>query len=390
MNAIALLSDEDRVLLDETLVAGMVMGFPGISAALASRSGLLWTGAAGYDDLLNKVPVNLDTRFGIGSITKTFVAVVVFQLYQEGRLDLGKPVTHYLDDPLVQSIPNTGSASLRQLLNHTSGIPTWEFQPEWIPRGRGSQMVPGHVWGKTETLDYIAHGKAEATNEPGASYAYSNTNYTLLGLVVEAVSGNELTAEIHRRILKPLGMQNTFMESFEPIPGGIAHHYHYATPAFERDAGLHTQFGEIRPYIVETSIGNLSPEWAAGGLVSTPSDLVRFAGALREGALLSPAAQKEMFTFTPSANNESREYMGGIARIPQAYDSMAIVGHSGGTLGFSAVMYWFEEIDLIVAASVNVGGMHSGLNPSPFGLFMHNVLLPAAVKCYQAMRESGE
>ena len=390
MKFASLLSDDERAQLDDTLVTGVAMGFPGISAALGNRSGLLWAGTAGYSDILNKKPVDTDTRFGIGSITKTFVAVVVFQLVQEGKLVLDNPVTHYLEEPVVHRIPNTDTASMRQLLNHTSGIPTWEFQPEWIPRGRGRQMVAGHIWGKTETLDYIADGKAEAVNEPGMKYAYSNTNYTLLGLVVEAVTGNELTAEIRRRILEPLGMKNTFMESFEPIPGGISHHYHYATPAFVRDAGLHPNFTEIRPYLVESTVGNLSPEWAAGGLVSTPGDLVRFAHGLRDGALLSPAIQKEMFTFVPSADNENREYMGGIARMPQFYDSMSILGHSGGTLGFSSIMHWFEEIDLIVTASVNVGGMHSGLNPSPFYLYIRNVLLPAAVKCQEAMSGSKD
>lgn len=381
------LSDTDRAQLDETLVVGIVMGLPGLSVALGNQSSLFWTGTAGYRDVVRKEPVQPDTRFGIGSITKTFVSVVIHQLAQEGRLELGKPVTHYLKEPIFSRIPNTDTATLRQLLNHTSGIPTWEFQPEWIPDGRGSRIRPGHIWGKTETLDYIADGKAAATDTPGASYAYSNTNYTLLGMVVEAVTGNELTAEIRRRILEPLGMKNTFMESFEPVPGGIAHHYHYATPAFVRDAGLHANFSEIRPYLIESTFANLSPEWAAGGMVSTPSDLLCFARALRDGALLSPAMQKEMFTFRPSANNEGREYMQGIARTPGMFDSMSLIGHSGGTLGFSSIIYWFEEIDLIVSASVNVGGMHSGLNPSPFHLFIKNILLPVAVKCQQTLSE---
>ncbi len=387
MSSASLLSDTDRTQLDEALITGIVMGLPGLSVAFSNESGLLWTGTAGYRDVVRKEPVELDTRFGIGSITKTFVSVVIHQLAQEGRLDFGKPVTYYVKDSVVGRIPNAGTASLRQLLNHTSGIPTWEFQPDWIPCGRGSRITAGHIWGKTETLDYIADGKATATNEPGASYAYSNTNYTLLGLVVEAVTGNELTAEIRRRILEPLGMKNTFMESFEPVPGGIAHHYHYATPAFVRDAGLHPNFSEIRPYMIESTIGNLSPEWAAGGIVSTPSDLVRFGRALRDGALLLPEMQKEMFTFRPSANNEGREYMQGIARTPDMFDSMSLIGHSGGTLGFSSILYWFEDIDLIVSASVNVGGMHSGLNPSPFSLFNKNILLPMAIKVQQICSE---
>ncbi len=356
------------------------MGFPGISVALGKKADLLWAGAAGYDDIANKAPVTLNTRFGIGSITKTFVAVVVFQLMHEGKLRLDYPVTHYVKEPVVQHIPNADKATLRQLLNHTSGIPTWEFQPEWIQRGRGNQLAPDHIWGKTETLDYIANGQAKAEFAPGMSYAYSNTNYTLLGLAVEAVTGNELTLEIRRRILEPLGMKDTFMESFESIPGGIAHRYHYATPTFVRDAGLHECFSEVRPYIIETTFANLSPEWAAGGMVSTPSDLVCFAQALRDGALLSSVMQKEMFTYVPSANSEGLEYMQGIARLLNMHDSMSLVGHTGGTLGFSSVLYWFEEIDLIASVMINIGSMHSGLNPTPISLYLKNILLPVAVE----------
>ena len=315
------------------------------------------------------------------------MAVVVFQLLHEGKLRVDVPVTTYLKEPVVQRIPNADAATLRQLLNHTSGIPTWEFQPEWIRQARGNQIVPDHIWGKTETLDYIANGKAKAEFAPGSKYAYSNTNYTLLGLTVEAVTGNELTMEIRRRILEPLDMKDTFMESFESIPNGIAHRYHYATPIFVQDAGMHEYFSEIRPYLVETTFANLSPEWAAGGMVSTPSDLIHFAQALRDGVLLSSAMQKEMFTFVASGNSDDLEYMQGIARFPQEYDSMPLIGHTGGTLGFASALYWFEEIDLIISAMINVGNMHSGLNPTPFSIYLKNIFLPEVVKYQRTLDE---
>lgn len=370
----------DDTLLRNALDNGIALGLPGISVALGNSAGLLWTGTAGYDDLVHRTPINLNTRFGIGSITKTFVAVVTLQLAGEGKLDLDKTATDYIKLPIVAQIPNADQATLRQLLNHTSGVPTWEFEPAWIRRGRGDQMTLAHIWGKTETLDYITADKVSATFAPGASYAYSNTNYTLLGLIVEAVTGNEVTAEVRRRILEPLGMQDTFMESFEPIPDGIAHHYHYATPTFVREAGVHRTFTEIRPYVVESSAANLSPEWAAGGMVASASDLVRFARALRDGKLLTSAMQQEMFTFRPPADGGSREYMQGIARTRTAHALYPLVGHSGGTLGFSTMMHWLEGIDLIVVVMTNIGGMHSGLTASALGLFNERVLLPAAIQ----------
>lgn len=380
---------QDDTLLQKALVTGVTMGLPGIAVALGNATDLLWVGTAGYDDVLRQTPVQPDTRFAIGSITKTFVAVVIHQLAGEGKLDLDATTTDYVNLPLLQRIPNATQATLRQLLNHTSGVPTWEFQPAWIRRGRGEEMVLGHLWDKIETLSYITEDKVSADFAPGASYAYSNTNYTFLGLVVEAVTRNEVTAEVRRRILEPLGMQQTFMESFEVIPGAIAHHYHYATPTFVQEAGVHRGFPEIRPYIVESTAANLSPEWAAGGMVASATDLVRFARALRDGKLLSPAMQQEMFTYRPPQDGGSREYMQGIARSREIHERYPLIGHSGGTLGFSTRMHWLEGIDLILVVMTNIGGMHSGFTVSPTGLFYERVILPAAVAYAEAATAQG-
>ena len=180
------------------------MGIPGLSVAIGTADSLVWTGAAGYSDLRRKVPVKVDDRFGVGSITKTFVARVILQLAQEGWLDLNRTAADYLDLEIVRDVPNTDKATLRHLLNHQSGIPSWEFQEDWICKGRGDQMSLGKVWGKTETLEYVRRGHLPADHDPGRQYSYSNTNYTLLGLVIEAVTGHDAAAEIRRRILQPL------------------------------------------------------------------------------------------------------------------------------------------------------------------------------------------
>jgi D-alanyl-D-alanine carboxypeptidase len=350
--------------------------------AIGVGDSIVWTGTAGYSDVLRKVPIKVNDRFGIGSITKTMVARVILQLVEEGTLDLEKTPLDYLDDPLVQQIPNTESATLRHLLNHQSGIPTWEFQEDWIPKGRGAEMVLDHIWGKTETLEYCTGHLLPATNKPGEGYSYSNTNYTILGLIIEAVTGNDAATEIRRRILEPLGMEDTFLESFEEIPGGYVGHYHYATPAFQRTAGVHRDFPEIRPYLVESTAGNLSPEWTAGGMVSSASDLVRWARAIRDGQFLGPAMQEEVFTYYPpeSGGNRRSQYMQGISRTEDYYEGIAAFGHGGGTLGFTAYMYWLEDTDIILVALSNVGGMHSALSPSPVSLFFREALLPRVMR----------
>ena len=372
---------DDRILQD-ALVQGITMGIPGISVAIGQGDEVVWKGTVGYSDLGRRIPVQSTDRFGIGSITKNFVARVILQLAEAGQLDLEKTPMDYLQSDLVRRVPNTDRATLRQLINHQSGIPTWEFQKDWIPLGRGDEMILGKVWGKAETLNYCTADLLEATNEPGEAYSYSNTNYTILGLVIEAVTGSDAMAEIRRRILKPLGMEDTFLESFEDIPGGIVHHYHYATPRFIEAAGVHRGFPEIRQFVVESTAGNLSPEWLAGGFVASASDLVRWARALRDGELIGPAMQREFLEwYRPKTTVSDRyQYLQGISKIRNYYDGRTVYGHSGGTLGFTAYMYWFEDTGSIVVMLANVGGMHSGLRPSPVSLFFRETLLRAVMR----------
>ena len=372
------ISQEEGAALQSALMQGIAMGIPGLSVAVGVGDEVAWAGTDGLRDVQRQIPVSLQDRFGVGSITKTFVAQVILQLVQEGKLELHRTPADYLSQPIISRIPNTDIATLRHLLSHQSGIPTWEFQEDWIPRGRGALMNIGHIWGKTETLEYCTEDLLPATNIPGAAYSYSNTNYTLLGLIIEAVTGNDAAAEIRGRILEPLGLEDTFLESFEEIPGGYVNHYHFATPAFSEAAGVHEAFVELRPYFVESTPGNLSPEWTAGGIVSSASDLVRWARAIRDGELLGPAMQEEVFTYYPPTASGSRrsQYMQGISRSEGFFEDYAAFGHSGGTLGFTAYMYWLEGTDITIVMLANVGGMHSSLSPSPVSLFFRQVLLP--------------
>lgn len=381
----------DSEKLHNALIQGIVMGIPGLSVAIGTSAEQCWMGSVGYRDLIHQIPVRTSDRFGIGSITKTFVARVILQLVQEGKLSLEGTARDYLDLAVTEDIPNTDRASLRQLLNHQSGIPNWEFQKDWIRNARGDGIQFGKLWDKTETLDYIRREDFKANHEPGERYAYSNTNYTLLGLIIESITGNDLGAEIRTRILEPLEINGTYLESFEEIPRGYVHHYHYATEQYAAAAGIHPGFSEVRPYLIETTGANLSPEWAAGGMVSTCGDLLRWAQALKNGRLLSPELYQEAFTYYPPYQTVDEEvrYLQGIYRIENYYQDQAIIGHGGAVLGFSARMFWLDEAEIIVVLLANVGEMHSGLKPSPISLYYREVLLPAVmdamgyVKTYQ-------
>jgi D-alanyl-D-alanine carboxypeptidase len=331
---------------------------PSISAAIATRQGVIWSGAVGYANLKTHSRANAAYLYGIGSITKTFVACIVERLVDQGQLSLDATAADILGPEVIAGIPNADRATIRQLLNHTSGIPTWEFDAEWIRKGRGAESVPERIWRNTETLDYVRGGRHPATNAPGKSYAYANTNYTLLGLVVEKVTSRDIVDVLHKDLLEPLGLADIRLEGFEPIdPSRIPARYHYETPEFRRTAGLSPAFYLAAPGLIDVSRSNLSTEWTAGGLLATAHDLAAFTLALRDGRVVAPATLARMVSFAPTG--EAAEEVGqGLFHERLADDWL--IGYDGGVLGFGAVMGWLEHSDLVVVIMTNVGMMHTG------------------------------
>ena len=424
----------DDSVLREALLTGVCMGLPGVAVAIATEAGLLWEGSEGVADIKTSAPMRARDRFCVGSITKTFVAVVVLQLAEEGKLDLETKLIRYLDGDVatrVRRVPNASVATLHQILSHQSGIPTWEFAADWIRKGRGVELELGKVWEKDETLQFAE--QLPPTGEPGHSYSYSNTNYTLLGLVIEAVTGNDVAVEIRRRVLEPLELKDTYLDSFEasPRPGpdgrALSRHYHSATPHYIAAAGgLHPSFANVGGHraLIDTSAANLSPEWAAGGLVASMGDLALYTAALRGGdSLLSAATRERMFEYRPPASSEEgddgsghpskwlpedagvrrgqTEYCMGIMRTREygaASDGGDILcyGHWGGTLGFSARMWWEQpreatavaKLGPVVCCATNIGSMHSGFEVAPFSLWNTRVLAPA-VRAYLASQTTS-
>lgn len=354
--------------LQAALEGAVTKGAPGISAAIATRDGVIWTGTAGYADIKARTPIQTSHLFGVGSITKVFVTTVIMQLAQEGRLNLDSTAADILGPDVTKGIANADRATLAQLLAHTGGVISWEDDPRWIREGRGNKLKPSHIWGKTEPLDYIRGPKHAALNEPGEKHNYSNTNYTLLGLVIEKITGQTAEAEIRRRVLEPLNLRSTFLEGFEPFDTSrLPHRYHWATPTFEETAGIAKGFQRVRPDLIDATGSNLSVEWTAGGMVSTPSDLAIFALALRDGRIVSPASLKFMTQWTPA--RKGSEVGHGLFRTQS--DTVATIGHNGSVLGFTGSFYWTEQGDAIVAVLSNVGTMHAGDVPTSAAHFAH-------------------
>ncbi|NQV72717.1 beta-lactamase family protein [bacterium] len=345
-----------QAVLDEAITSGQ----PGVSAAIATKNGILWAGTAGFSNIQTGAPVEPDMLFGIGSITKTFVNVVILQLAEEGRLDLTDTAANILGDA-VDGIPNADTATIDQLLKHTSGVPSWEDDPLWIHEGRGNTLNPSEIWGKTQTLPYIKGH--DPLFEAGERFSYANTNYTLLGMIIEKITGEDAVTEIHTRILDPLGLSNIYLEGFEDVPEEqLPHRYHWATTEFQESAGVNAAFSVVRDSLIDATGSNLSVEWTAGGMVASATDLAVYGEALKNGKLLSPESMAFMTDWFP-IGTEGRRFVGHNVFKTTYQDGTVTIGHNGDVLGFNSTLYWIEGTEVVIAVVGNVGTMHSGAVP---------------------------
>ncbi|MFF3953796.1 serine hydrolase domain-containing protein [Streptomyces sp. NPDC001890] len=255
-----------------TLVRG---GTPAALASVMDRKGHTRTYTAGVADLATGSKVPRDGQVRIGSNTKTFVAVVVLQLVAEGRIGLDASVDTYLPGLVRGEGIDGRRITVRQLLQHTSGLPDY------------SNYLGDDVryYAPRELLATALRHPADFA--PGTSWKYSNTNYVLAGLIVQKVTGRPLAEEIDRRVIKRLGLRHTYF----PAPGDATirephPHGYYRESA---DAPLR-DITEIDP----------SWGWAAGQMISTDSDLDRFFTALLAGRLLPPPQLARMRSTVPA------------------------------------------------------------------------------------------
>ena len=270
-----------------------------------------WTGVAGLGRVAPKVPMRPGDRFRAGSIIKPFVSVVVLQLVERGRLSLDARLPEVLPADVVGRFPTAPDITVRMLLTHRSGIPEWDLpaQDEYAARH------PAHVWTIAEILDLAA--AKPPVFAPGAAYSYCNTEYNLLGLVIDRVTGRSWRHEITRRVVRPLRLTHTALPAAGDlsIKGAHAHGY------FELDGRM-----------VDVTRLDPSIAGAAGGsaLVTTVQDLARFWDALLRGRVFRHRATlKEMLTFGPTPGEVTSGYGLGVEQytVPGGIE---LIGHLGG------------------------------------------------------------
>ncbi|MFD9903099.1 serine hydrolase domain-containing protein [Streptomyces sp. NPDC059063] len=286
---------------------------PGALASVRDSNGTFRTYTAGVGDRDTHAKVPRDGQVRIGSVTKTFTAVVVLQLVKEGKIRLDKHVDDYLPGLVRGKGIDGRDITVRQLLQHTSGLPDFEDDVT-------DAILERRYLSPRDSLDIAL--RHEAVFKPGKKWSYSNTNYLVAGLIVEKVTGRPLAEQIDQRIIRPTGLRHTYF----PAPG--------ETTIRERHPqGYHQDQPGESPLRDVTEI-DPSAAWAAGAMVSTNSDLNRFFSALLKGDLLREAQLKQMLTTIPVKKGEDRYRMGlGIMKVKLSKNCVAW-GHSGGIPGY--------------------------------------------------------
>jgi CubicO group peptidase (beta-lactamase class C family) len=294
---------------------------PGLSIAVirAGRDTLVYEGY-GKADLENDVPATPATVYRIGSITKQFTAAAVLRLVEKGSVRLGDPIGKYL--------PNLPKAwrpvRVRQLLNHTSGIPSYtDLGESWAKR-----------WGEHMSPDTLVALTADKPMDfaPGTGWRYDNTGYVLLGMLLEKVSGQPYAAYLDSTLFQPLGLTHTMYCDRAPL---IPHR----ASGYQRDGSHFTN----APYL------DMSQPYSAGALCSTVGDLARWNRLLATGKVVSAASYAQMTT--PEGNAGLNHYGFGLVR--SAVGSHIEIEHGGGIHGFITANAYFPADSLSITVLTN-------------------------------------
>ena len=321
--------------LDEWHKAG---SFPGATLGVVLANGESFALAVGVSDRETKTPMRPNDRMLAGSVGKTFAAATALQLINEGKIGLDDKIEKYLgSEPWFSRLPNAKDITVRQLMNHTSGLVRYEFKEQFT---KDLTANPEKVWKPAELVAYLLDEKPPF--EAGKGWDYSDTNYIVLGMIIEKVTGRKFYDEANRRVLEPLKLTDTIPQD-GPRLKGVVQGY----------AGPNNPFGGTDAMIVNGKFAiNPQFEWTGGGYASTTQDLARWAKMFYEGKAFSPDLLPQVVDGVP-APMLGPETRYGLAAIIRKTSAGTSYGHAGFFPGYMTDMMYFPEHKVAVAVQVN-------------------------------------
>ena len=295
--------------------------FKGVAAALSMPNGDVWQGASGSSDGTDTLKT--DMLFGIGSNTKTFTSSIIMLLTQDSLLSL--------DDSIYHWIPNynfvDSNITIHQLLNHTSGI--YDYAHNTATQD-SFLLKPEKFW----TADEILNTFLDTAYFPkGTSYHYSNSEYLILGMIIEAITGETYIQQLHSKILDPLNLSHTFLDQYDSLNGPIAHVWY---DVFDNNV----TYDLNALGIPRTAL--FSSAWAAGGIFSTVEDMVNWSKDLFQGKVVNDSSLQQMLDFLPS-------YDYGLGLMEYNISGRTLWGHGGDAIYMSMLTFSpYDTISIVV------------------------------------------
>jgi D-alanyl-D-alanine carboxypeptidase len=268
----------------------------------------------------------------VGSITKTFTATAVLQLADTGALHLSDTVSRW-----VTTIPHADSITVEHLLRHTSGLFNYTDSQAFFALVQSTDKP--RVWTPEELIEYATEDNHLFS--PGGGWAYSNTNYILLGMIIQKIAQQSLAAVFRQGIFTPLKMTNTFLDGEEPTASRLVPGY-----------SVHPE--DSAQFIDMSNAMHVSAAWAAGGIVSAAEDLLTFNRALFGRQLLRPVSLSQMTDFTVAADPVYPMVNGyGLGLVSMTIAGRACYGHVGNIPGYSSLLAYLPDGEAYLVALMN-------------------------------------
>ena len=324
VSSVALAQDESDELV-EFLAEYIGDDEPGV-VAYVGFAGDEAQGAYGLADLETGEALALDSLFRIASVTKPLVATIVLQLTEAGDIDLDAPIADYLPAYIADNVMNAEDATIRQMLQMTSGIFNYTESDAFDDAVYDDFS---HMWTAEDVIEFT-YG-VDADFDAGTDYYYSNSNYILAQLIIESVTGNSLADELDERIFAPAGMDSCYLETADRFAEGIVRGYEF-----------YDEFEDITEINDGTGLGD-------GGVVCSASDLAKFLPALVDGVYLGEDMLEAMFDTVDDG-------YGGAYGLGIGYDETEyglMLNHDGATSGFQSVMSYLPDDDVVIVLLTN-------------------------------------
>lgn len=310
--------------------------FPGLSLAILKEGQPDIVIASGFNDKEKNIRLSTNDRMLQGSVGKTYVSAVALKLVQAGKLSLDQKVSFYLGQNVwFTRLPNAANITVRMLMNHTSGIMRYEFKPQFL---RDLAANADKNWEPVQLLDYVLGEKPAF--EAGRGWDYSDTNYILLGMILEHLTGRKYYDLLKTEILVPNQLLHTFPSDHRK-PEGLSQGY----------AGDANEFGGRDKVIGENGLFIINPqfEWTGGGVFSTTHDLAKWGKLLYEGKIVDTSLL--LSQAVPAKLGSDTKY--GLGVIIRSTPLGASYGHSGFFPGYMTELAYFPAYKMCIALQCN-------------------------------------